>query len=68
MKTKNLNGYSNIVGSNIRKYRKLKWLSQRQLADQVALLGSLFIMLIFLILKIIIYLFVILNNKQFAKF
>ena len=39
MKTKNLNGYSNIVGSNIRKYRKLKWLSQRQLADQVALLG-----------------------------
>lgn len=39
MKTKNLNGYFNIVGPNIKKYRELRGLSQRQLADKVALLG-----------------------------
>lgn len=39
MKTKNLNGHQNIVGSNIKKYRELKGLSQRELADKVALLG-----------------------------
>ena len=39
MKTKNLNGYFNIVGSNIKKYRELKGFSQRELADKVALLG-----------------------------
>lgn len=39
MRTKNLNGYFNIVGDNIKKYRELKGLSQRQLADKVALLG-----------------------------
>lgn len=39
MKTKNLNGYFNIIGSNIKKYREQKGLSQRQLADKVALLG-----------------------------
>lgn len=39
MKTKNLNGYQNIVGSNIQKYRELKGLSQRELSDKVALLG-----------------------------
>ena len=39
MKTKNLNGYLNIVGSNIKKYREQKGLSQRQLADKTALLG-----------------------------
>lgn len=39
MKTKNFNGYFNIIGSNIRKYREQKGLSQRQLADKVALLG-----------------------------
>lgn len=39
MKTKNLNGYFNIVGSNIKKYRELKGISQRELADKVALLG-----------------------------
>ena len=33
MKTKNLNGYFNIVGSNIKKYRELKGISQRELAD-----------------------------------
>lgn len=39
MKTKNLNGIQNIVGPNIQKYRELKGLSQRQLANKVALLG-----------------------------
>lgn len=39
MKTKNLNGYFNIVGSNIRKYRLLKGLSQRELANKLNLLG-----------------------------
>lgn len=39
MKTKNFNGYFNIIGSNIKKYREQKGISQRQLADKVALLG-----------------------------
>ncbi|MBO5004025.1 MAG: helix-turn-helix transcriptional regulator [Clostridia bacterium] len=39
MKTKNFNGYQNIVGKNIKKYRELKGLSQRELANRVALLG-----------------------------
>lgn len=39
MKTKNFNGYQNIVGKNIQKYRKQKGLSQRELANKVALLG-----------------------------
>lgn len=39
MKTKNFNGYQNIVGKNIQKYRELKGLSQRELANKVALLG-----------------------------
>lgn len=39
MKTKNLNGYMNIVGSNIKKYRELRGLSQRQLSDKLALQG-----------------------------
>ena len=39
MKTKNLNGYFNIVGSNIKKYRECRGLSQRQLSDKLALLG-----------------------------
>lgn len=39
MKTKNLNGYMNIVGSNIRKYRVLRGFSQRQLVNKLNLLG-----------------------------
>lgn len=39
MKTKNINGYFNIVGSNIRKYRELKGISQRELANKLNLLG-----------------------------
>lgn len=39
MKTKNLNGYYNIIGSNIKKYRELKGFTQRQLADKLTLLG-----------------------------
>lgn len=39
MKTKNLNGYQNIVGKNIQKYRELKGISQRELANKVALFG-----------------------------
>lgn len=39
MKTKNLNGVQNIVGPNIQKYREQKGISQRELANKVALLG-----------------------------
>lgn len=39
MKTKKFNGQSNILGCNIKKYRELKNLSQRQLSDKIALLG-----------------------------
>ena len=39
MKTKNLNGLQNIIGPNIQKYRGLAGLSQRELANKVALLG-----------------------------
>ena len=39
MKTKDFNGYQNIVGKNIQKYRIQKGLSQRELANKVALLG-----------------------------
>ncbi len=39
MKTKNLNGYYNVVGQNIRKYRERKGISQRQLANKLNLKG-----------------------------
>ena len=39
MRTKNFNGYQNIVGKTIKKYRELQGLSQRDLANKVALLG-----------------------------
>lgn len=41
MRTKNFNGYQNIVGKSIKKYREQKGLSQRELANKVALLGGL---------------------------
>ena len=39
MKTKQLNGYYNIVGANIRKYREQKGYSQRELARKLNLMG-----------------------------
>lgn len=39
MKTKNLNGYYNVVGQNIRKYREYNGISQRQLANKLNLKG-----------------------------
>lgn len=39
MKTKNLNGNSNIIGHNLKKYRELKGFSQRELANKLSLLG-----------------------------
>lgn len=39
MKTKQLNGQYNIIGSNIKKYRKMREPSQRELANKVTLLG-----------------------------
>lgn len=39
MKTKNLNGNQNVVGLNIKKYRELKKISQRELSDKLALYG-----------------------------
>ena len=39
MKTKNLNGNQNVVGLNIKKYRELKKMSQRELSDKIALYG-----------------------------
>lgn len=39
MQVKKLNGRSNVVGKNIKKYRELRHLTQRELSDKIALLG-----------------------------
>lgn len=39
MKTKNLNGNYNIIGNNIKKYRLLRNMSQRELVKKLNLLG-----------------------------
>lgn len=39
MRTRKLNGKSNAIGKNIKKYRELRKLSQRALCDKIALLG-----------------------------
>ena len=39
MKFKKINGKSNVIGQNIRKYRKLRQYTQRELSDKIALLG-----------------------------
>lgn len=39
MKTKNLNGNFNVVGQNIKKYRELNNLSQRELSNKLSLYG-----------------------------
>lgn len=39
MKTKKLNGNFNVVGLNIKKYRELNKLSQRDLSDKLLLCG-----------------------------
>lgn len=39
MKTKKVNNKSNVLGKNIKKYRELRNLSQRQLSNKIALLG-----------------------------
>lgn len=39
MQIKKLNGKSNVIGKNIKKYRKLRNLSQRELSNKIALLG-----------------------------
>lgn len=39
MQIKKFNGKSNVIGKNIRKYRELRHLSQRELSDKIALLG-----------------------------
>ena len=39
MKIKKIDGKSNLVGKNIKKYRELRKLSQRELSDKIALLG-----------------------------
>lgn len=39
MKTKKLNNYFNVVGLNIKKYRELNNLSQRELSDKLLLCG-----------------------------
>ena len=39
MKMKKLNGKSNVLGKNIKKYRELRNFSQRELSDKIALLG-----------------------------
>ena len=36
---KKLNGKSNVIGANIKKYRELRQYSQRELSDKIALLG-----------------------------
>ena len=39
MKTKTLNGNINIIGNNLRKYRKLKKISQPEICRKLDLLG-----------------------------
>lgn len=39
MQVKKFNGKSNVIGNNIRKYRELRKLTQRELCDKIALLG-----------------------------
>ena len=39
MKVKKLNGKSNVLGKNVKKYRELRHLTQRELSDKIALLG-----------------------------
>lgn len=39
MQIKKLNGKSNAIGKNIKKYRELRHLTQRELSDKIALLG-----------------------------
>ena len=39
MKSKDLNGKKNIVGNNLKKYREIKSLSQRDVCKKLELLG-----------------------------
>lgn len=39
MQIKKLNGKSNVIGKNIKKYRELRNLTQRDLSNKIALLG-----------------------------
>ena len=39
MQVKKLNGKSNVIGKNIKKYRELRGLTQRELSNKIALLG-----------------------------
>ena len=39
MQIKKLNGKSNAIGKNIKKYRELRGLTQRDLSNKIALLG-----------------------------
>lgn len=39
MQVKKLNGKSNVIGKNIRKYREWRHLTQRELSNKIALLG-----------------------------
>ena len=39
MKFKKINGKSNVIGKNIKKYRELRHLTQRELSDKISLLG-----------------------------
>ena len=39
MQIKKLNGQSNAIGKNIKKYRELRHLTQRELSDKISLLG-----------------------------
>lgn len=39
MRIKKLNDLSNVIGQNVKKYRELLHLTQRELSDQISLLG-----------------------------
>lgn len=57
MKTKNLNGNFNVVGLNIKKYRELNNLSQRELSDKLFFfMVSTYIILILVVLNLCNYL------------
>lgn len=39
MQIKKIDGKSNVIGKNIKKYRELRGLTQRELSNKIALLG-----------------------------
>ena len=48
MQVKKLNGKSNVIGKNIKKYRELRNLTQRELSNKLSLLVNLIVGILFI--------------------